>query len=108
MIETLVVQVAAGVAVAAILALSGWTAKTVGGERRHRKISGEALRALLYDRIKTICEDCISQGVLDIEGKRNLQVLYKAYDDLDGNGFISHLYTKAMELPMTREPPCEW
>lgn len=89
--------------VTAITAMCGAILAMLKKADRDRKHNAEASRALLYDKLKYLCEKYIAQEGMGIEDCRNLEVLYQAYKDLDGNGFIRRLYLRAMELPIRKE-----
>ncbi len=57
------------------------------------------MQALLRDRIIQSYNHYIDKGFCPIYAKDNIANLYKQYHALGGNGTVTKLYEKAMELP---------
>lgn len=56
--------------------------------------------ALLYDRIKHLCECHISRGEISVDDYNDLIRLHITYhNDLAGNGFLDHLMETVEQLP---------
>lgn len=87
----------------AVLLFLPWLGQMLLKADKDRRFNAEASRALLYDKLKHLCEKHIREEYLCIEDRRNLECLYQAYHDLKGNGFITGLYTQAMKLPLERK-----
>ena len=56
--------------------------------------------ALLYDRIKHLCERHIARGEISVDDYNDLIRLHITYhNDLNGNGFLDHLMEAVEQLP---------
>lgn len=56
--------------------------------------------ALLFDRIKHLCECHIARGEISIDDYNDLIRLHTTYhNDLHGNGFLDHLMEAVEQLP---------
>lgn len=89
--------------VVAITGLLGWIVRLLKKADRDRRANADASRALLYDKLKYLCELHIMQGYIDLDDRKNLDTLYSAYHNLNGNGFIKGIYNIAMKLPIERK-----
>jgi hypothetical protein len=60
-----------------------------------------ALRILLYDRIKYLGRCYIEQGFVTADDLEDIVAMHKCYhDDLDGNGFLDTLMAQVKALPI--------
>lgn len=70
---------------------------------KRNKIDGvnEALRLLLYDRIKYLSKKYIAKGNITVEELEDLQRMWDCYHDpnrLDGNGYLDKLMSAVHRL----------
>ena len=70
---------------------------TVGGGIR----TTDDMRAILRDRIIQLYEDCAAKGSTPFYAVENVTTMYHAYHDLGGNGAITEIYHKFVNLPQT-------
>ena len=63
-------------------------------------IQGESSRAVLHDKIYKYCGEYIAVGEVSAEDLHNLEVLFKSYKDLGGNGTAEALFNKVIALPL--------
>ena len=71
-------------------------------KRKDRK-AGVTLgvQVLLYDRIKYLCKDYISNGKISPEDLEDLERMWRVYhDELGGNGFLDKLMGDVKRLPI--------
>lgn len=70
-------------------------------ETKGEKATKNALRVLLYDRIKYLAKSYITKGSISVEDLEDLMNMHKIYhDDLDGNGFLDSLMGQVKSLPV--------
>ncbi len=70
------------------------------GANKHVK---NALRVLLYDRIKYLAKHHIGVGYISVEDLEDLTKMHDSYrDDLDGNGFLDGLMAQVKALPLRK------
>lgn len=63
-----------------------------------------ALRILLYDRIKYLGRCYIEQGFVTADDLEDIVEMHKGYhDDLDGNGFLDTLMAQVKALPIRKK-----
>lgn len=63
-----------------------------------------ALRVLLYDRIKYLGRCYIDQGFVTADDLEDIVEMHKCYhDDLDGNGFLDTLMAQVKALPIRKK-----
>lgn len=63
-----------------------------------------ALRILLYDRIKYLGRCYIEQGFIIADDLEDIVAMHKCYhDDLDGNGFLDTLMAQVKALPIRKK-----
>lgn len=75
-------------------------ADKAGGNEMHIK---NALRILLYDRIKYLGRRYIEQGYVPADDLEDLMAMHKCYhDDLDGNGFLDSIMGQVKLLPLKK------
>lgn len=61
----------------------------------------EALRILLYDRIKHLGRDYIERGFISSEDLEDIIAMHKVYhDNLSGNGFLDSIMSQVKSLPI--------
>ena len=65
-------------------------------ERENIKLG---LNALLRAEILRSCEKYLHRGYCQLYAKEALNKTYTAYHGLDGNGIVTDLYNKVMDLP---------
>ena len=88
---------------ALVIAGGTWIWRTAGARRRENMIIREGMLALLHDRLFKACSFYIEQGWCPVEGRHNLECLFKPYSDLGGDGTAESLYHKCMDLPISLE-----
>lgn len=79
--------------------------ETIKREAEEQHVMCEAIRALLKDRITSIYYSSIEKKYCQLLARENLEDMYEQYTALDGNGTITDLHNKIMQLPT--EPPKE-
>lgn len=57
-----------------------------------------AMLCILRDQLISTCEQCIKQGFCPMYMRDNISHAYQTYHALGGNGAITSLYEKVMEL----------
>lgn len=63
-----------------------------------------ALRVLLYDRVKYLGRCYIEQGFIIADDLEDIVAMHKCYhDDLDGNGFLDTLMAQVKALPIRKK-----
>lgn len=62
----------------------------------------DGIRALLQRQIDADCKECIREGYCPTERKNVILCMYDSYHALGGNGAISQLKNRMMELPNER------
>lgn len=62
-----------------------------------------AIRGLLRVEIINICHNAEKEGFLPIWALENLTDMYNTYKALGGNGAITGLYNKTIQLPQRKE-----
>ena len=63
-------------------------------------VQGESSKAVLHDKIYKYCGEYISEKEVSAEDLHNLEVLFKSYKDLGGNGTAEALFNKVVALPI--------
>ncbi len=97
----------ASTAFSAAIAYFGWWLKKRDRERqdeeeirqREYKAIRTGMRAILRDRIIQLYEDCASKEETPFYAIQNVTNMYQAYHDLGGNGAITEIYNKFINLP---------
>lgn len=75
-------------------------ADKAGGNELHIK---NALRILMYDRIKHLGRCYIERGYVTTDELEDLIAMHECYhDDLDGNGFLDNLMAQVKNLPIRK------
>jgi hypothetical protein len=76
-------------------------AKIQDEETNYEKHIKNAIRIILYDRIKYLCRRHIGEGYITVEDLEDLTKMHTSYhDDLDGDGFLDNLMNQAKALPI--------
>lgn len=64
----------------------------------------EALKYILYDRIRYLGQEYINDGEIDFDDRRILNAMHEAYHDgLHGNGDLDNLMRDVNALPLKRK-----
>ena len=71
-------------------------------DKKAQNIDG-AIRGLLRVEIINICHNAEKEGFLPIWALENLTDMYNTYKALGGNGAITGLYNKTIQLPQRKE-----
>lgn len=58
------------------------------------------LQAILRDRIIQLYSYCENRGYVAVYEEQNMSMMYKAYHELNGNGLVTSLYKKFVQLPV--------
>ena len=95
----------------AVIAYFGWWLKKRDQEReakeeiRQKEYAAirSGMRAILRDRIIQLYEDCAAKGRTPFYAVENVTTMYHAYHDLGGNGAITEIYHKFIDLPQAAE-----
>lgn len=67
-------------------------------EREHNKFISEGVQALLREQIINNFNKYQERGECPIYAKESATKLYKAYHSLGGNGMITEIYDKLMDM----------
>ncbi len=59
----------------------------------------DGIQSLLRDRLIHLYNQCVEEGYCQIYKKESFTSMYDSYHALGGNGTITKLYEKFMELP---------
>ena len=95
----------------AVIAYFGWWLKKRDSEREAKEEERQkiytaitsGMRAILRDRIIQLYEDCAAKGRTPFYAVENVTTMYRAYHDLGGNGAITEVYNKFIQLPQIKE-----
>ena len=63
----------------------------------------KGIRAILRDNILRTYNACNARGSVPYYALKNMDAMYNAYHSLGGNGSITEIYHKFMDLPMEHE-----
>lgn len=93
----------------AVIAYFGWWLRKRDKEREAKEEARQreydairsGMRAILRDRIIQLYEDCAAKGSTPFYAVENVTTMYHAYHDLGGNGAITEIYHKFVNLPQT-------
>lgn len=99
----------ASTAFSGAIAYFGWWLKKRDKERqeaeaiRQREYEAirKGMRVMLRDRIIEIYDECVSREGTPLYAIQNVTNMYQAYHDLGGNGAITEIYHKFVNLPQT-------
>lgn len=69
------------------------------GKLKRQKYLEEGVKALLHDRLLETCRFYTKRGWIDYEELHNVQYIYKAYHDLDGNSTGTTAFQDISNLP---------
>lgn len=61
-----------------------------------------AVRAILRDRMLSLSEQYLQEGVITLHERDNYTSLYDAYKGVKGNTFVDDLYKEVMDLPLKK------
>ena len=67
--------------------------------RRQDKALDDGMRALLRDRIISACDHYFEKGYAPVYARENITGMYEAYHSLGGDGIVTDMVRRAMELP---------
>ena len=67
----------------------------------------EAMKALLWDRLYQIYNECEKECKISIDGLKNVENIYKQYHALGGNGTGTELYERLQNLPTRKARSCD-
>jgi hypothetical protein len=93
--------VVSGVVQIALWVLNRRASKADKVNNGNREI-GEAIRALLYDRVKYLGQKYISEGGIAMDDLESLLDMHNCYHDLQGNGALDALISKVKSLPIRK------
>ena len=68
-------------------------------EREEQEAIRDGIRAVLRDRILQAYNHFSRQGKIQIEELENISNMYIAYHNLGGNGVVTSIYQKVLEIP---------
>ena len=68
-------------------------------ERKESEAIKNGIRAVLRDRIVQAYNHFSSKGKIKIEELENISNMYIAYHNLGGNGVVTSIYNKVLEIP---------
>lgn len=75
-------------------------------EKRDERIDAlcEAMRYVLYDRIRYLGQEYIKNGEIDFDDRRILNDMHRSYHNgLGGNGDLDNLMREVNKLPLSRK-----
>lgn len=71
---------------------------------REEQALREGIRAILKYRLLNLCQQCHKKGYISsIEELENINDIYQAYVELNGNGTASKVYNDVIKLPIKSE-----
>lgn len=62
-----------------------------------------ALCSMQRQSLLNECEKCLRRGHATLEQKQTIDAQYESYHNLGGNSFVTDLYERVMDLPLTKE-----
>lgn len=68
-------------------------------ERKESEAIKQGIRAVLRDRILQAYNHFSVKGKIKIEELENISNMYIAYHNLGGNGVVTSIYNKVLEIP---------
>lgn len=68
-------------------------------ERKESEAIKNGIRAVLRDRIVQSYNHFSTKGKIKIEELENISNMYIAYHNLGGNGVVTSIYNKVLEIP---------
>lgn len=80
-------------------ALFAYLMSVIKKDKQEKKALRQGMRAILRDRIIQAYNHYLDKGYCPIYARENITNMYKAYHDLGGNGTITELYNKLMDMP---------
>lgn len=73
-------------------------------ETKSEKQIKNALKMILYDRIKYLGRKYLDNGFISLEDLEDLLQMHKIYhDDLGGNGFLDNIMNQVKQLPLNKK-----
>ena len=72
-------------------------------QRSKTQAINEGVLALLHDRLYQACQYYIKLGHCPIDGRDNLEYMFRPYKALGGNGTGEELYNRCLALPYEPE-----
>ncbi len=93
-------EVIFGIIVTAFSGLAKWLYSKVKNEFIEQEALKTALMAMLHDRIYQICSKHLTQGAISMADLDNLDVLFKSYAELGGNGACEEIHCRCKKLPI--------
>ena len=76
-------------------------------EESMESATSKMLLGLGHDRILSITDRLVKRGSITLKEKRNLEYLWKPYNDLGGNGDCKIGYDACQKLPVASEEAAE-
>ena len=77
-------------------------AKTMRSQHEKNRLIGNAVEALLRDRIVQAHHYYAEvKGYCEVDDRRNIELMYSAYHALGGNDIATNLYQRILALPTT-------
>ena len=76
-------------------------------EESMESATSKMLLGLGHDRILSITDRLVKRGSITLKEKRNLEYLWKPYNDLGGNGDCKIGYDACQKLPVVSEESAE-
>ena len=76
-------------------------------EESMESATSKMLLGLGHDRILSITDRLVKRGSITLKEKRNLEYLWKPYNDLGGNGDCKIGYDACQKLPVVSEEAAE-
>lgn len=71
---------------------------------REEQALREGIRAILKYRLLHLCQQCHRRGYISsIEELENIEDIYRAYVELNGNGTAAKVYSDVIKLPIKSE-----
>ena len=71
-------------------------------EQQEQEAIREGLRAVLRDRIVQAHNNFSRKGSIEMEELENISNMYIAYHNLGGNGVVTNVYNRILEIPIAK------
>lgn len=93
------IQIAFGILISGF----GVMIKAVQSWIKRQKMIEDGVLSMLHDRLYQACQYYLNKGEIDLAGLKNIEILYRAYHALGGNGTGTELYERVKELPLEKK-----
>lgn len=83
----------------ACAAIFGYMLQLIKKRKRESDAIQAGVQAILRDRLINAYNHYVDKEYCPIYARENITSMYKAYHDLGGNGTITELYNKLLDMP---------